>query len=296
MRHSLRAAPRIRCADDLADFARFLDLATPGAALSHLIGAGAGRGNGLILSYRSQLTEADLTPATINRRLSAIRSALKLARTLGLTTWTPEIRGLPVQAYRDTSGPGVNGTRAMLRTAMTKGNAKSARDVAIIRLMFDLGLRRGEVAALSLEDLDREARKLWVKGKGRAQKEARTLPEATLGVIETWVAARESIAVPAEPALFVNITRNGARGRRITGAGLRHVIVTLGQAVGLKTRPHGLRHASITAALDANTGDVRAVQRHARHASPDTTIKYDDNRRDLAGNVAASLATIIGAD
>jgi integrase/recombinase XerC len=77
---------------------------------------------------------------------------------------------------------------------------------------------------------------------------------------------------------------------------LRHVIVALGQAVGLKTRPHGLRHASITAALDANNGDVRAVQRHARHASPDTTIKYDDNRRDLAGNVAASLAAIIEAD
>jgi integrase/recombinase XerC len=64
-------------------------------------------------------------------------------------------------------------------------------------------------------------------------------------------------------------------------------------AVGLKTPPHGLRHASITAALDANNGDVRAVQLHARHADPQTTMRYDDNRQDLAGRVAASLATVL---
>jgi hypothetical protein len=39
-----------------------------------------------------------------------------------------------------------------------------------------------------------------------------------------------------------------------------------------------------------------AQQAHARHASPQTTMRYDDNRQDLAGNVAASLATIIGVD
>jgi hypothetical protein len=37
--------------------------------------------------------------------------------------------------------------------------------------------------------------------------------------------------------------------------------------------------------------DVRAVQQHARHANPQTTMRYDDNRRDLAGkvNVLAAL-------
>jgi integrase/recombinase XerC len=70
---------------------------------------------------------------------------------------------------------------------------------------------------------------------------------------------------------------------------LYHVIAALGAAVGLKTRPHGLRHASITVALDANNGDVRAAQLHAPHADPQTTRRYDDNRRDLASPVAATL-------
>jgi integrase/recombinase XerC len=75
---------------------------------------------------------------------------------------------------------------------------------------------------------------------------------------------------------------------------LYFVVAEIGQTVGLKTRPHGLRHASITAALDAFNGDVRAVQQHARHSSPETTMRYDDNRQDLAGRVARSLADVLG--
>jgi len=92
--------------------------------------------------------------------------------------------------------------------------------------------------------------------------------------------------------MFVGLAGR-VRGQRLTGRGLYHVIAELGSAVGLRTRPHGLRHASITAALDANNGDVRAVQLHARHADPQTTMRYDDNRQDLAGRVAASLANVL---
>jgi hypothetical protein len=53
---------------------------------------------------------------------------LKLARTLGLTSWAPEIRGLKVEAYRDTTGPGVAGTRAMLAKARAQTPLKAARD------------------------------------------------------------------------------------------------------------------------------------------------------------------------
>ena len=139
-----------------------------------LISLPAGEGNGVLLAYRARMIDAGITPATINRRLAAIRSALKLARTLGLTAWAPEIRGLKVEAYRDTTGPGLPGTRAMLAKARVQMPVKAARDVALIRLMFDLGLRRGEVTGLDLEDFEAKERRLWIRGKGRTQKEART--------------------------------------------------------------------------------------------------------------------------
>ena len=90
---------------------------------------------------------------------------------------------------------GLAGTRALLGAASEKSPAKAARDIAIIRLMFDLGLRRGEVVGLDVEDVDHIGRRLWVLGKGRAQKEARTLPVPTLEAIDRWLArARRSCA------------------------------------------------------------------------------------------------------
>jgi integrase/recombinase XerC len=176
--------------------------------------------------------------------------------------------------------------------ARAQSPLKAARDAALVRLMFDLGLRRGEVTGLDLEDLEPKERRLWIRGKGRAQKEARTLPEPTLVALTSWIDARARVVPLNQKAIFVGLAGR-VRGQRLTGRGLYHVVAVLGAAVGLKTRPHGLRHASITAALDANNGDVRAVQLHARHADPQTTMRYDDNRQDLAGRVAASLANVL---
>jgi integrase/recombinase XerC len=67
------------------------------------------------------------------------------------------------------------------------------------------------------------------------------------------------------------------------------MVRALGIGVGLSVRPHGLRHAAITAALDL-TGDLRAVQRFSRHKDVRTLTVYDDNRQDLGGDVARRVA------
>jgi integrase/recombinase XerC len=106
------------------------------------------------------------------------------------------------------------------------------------------------------------------------------------------LAIRRGAVHDDEPALLVNVA--GLRpGLRMTGNGLYRVIRSLGDLAGVRARPHGLRHASITAALDTSNGDVRAAQAHARHANPQTTMRYDDDRLDLAGKVAASLAAAL---
>ena len=131
-------------AKDLTAFAAYQGAGSAGHALEAC--------NSRLLAWRAAMLEAGLAPATINRRLSAVRSALRFARTIGATTWVPEIQGLKAQSYRDTRGPGLAGVRALLAAASQKSPAKAARDIAIIQLMFDLGLRRGEVVGLDMED------------------------------------------------------------------------------------------------------------------------------------------------
>ncbi len=98
--------------------------------------------------------------------------------------------------------------------------------------------------------------------------------------------------------LFTNMDRarkGGASGRRLTGAGLYAVIRALGGKVGLKTRPHGLRHAGITRGLDRTGGDLRAVQRFSRHRDVRTIGLYDDTREDLGGKVARLIVEEVAA-
>ena len=59
-------------------------------------------------------------------------------------------------------------------------------------------------------------------------------------------------------------------------------VATLATRAGIARlmTPHTLRHAAITAALDAGA-HLRDVQDFARHADPKTTIRYDRNRHSL---------------
>jgi integrase/recombinase XerC len=81
--------------------------------------------------------------------------------------------------------------------------------------------------------------------------------------------------------------------RRLTGTSLHRVVAEIGRRACLPAplRPHGLRHAAITEALDLARGNVRAVQRFSRHADPRTLLRYDDAREDVAGEIAKQVAS-----
>ena len=67
------------------------------------------------------------------------------------------------------------------------------------------------------------------------------------------------------------------------------MIVAAGKRVGIKVWTHGFRHAGITMVLDETKGDIRAAQQFARHSDPRVTMKYDDNRVDLAGDASSRI-------
>jgi len=189
-------------------------------------------------------------------------------------------------AYRDTRGPGRDGVKAIMQKAGARIDTKGTRDVALVRLLHDLGLRRAEAVGLDLANVDLDGGAVYIVGKGRGEKERFSLPEPTAAALAAWLEARG----PEPGPLFVNLDRTG-KGRRLTGRSVHRIVERLGKQAGIKARPHGLRHAAITEALDKTNGDVRAVQRFSRHADVRTLQVYDDARTDLAGKVARLVAT-----
>lgn len=271
---------------DLESFRSFTRATSTEEAARLLLAGGHGQANETVLLFRADLLSRGLAPASVNRKLAAIRSLVKLARTLGLVPWTLEVRSVEAQSYRDTRGPGLDGYRRLLAALDARVDAKGRRDRAVLHLLFDLALRREEVVRLDLSDLTLEAGTVAVLGKKRTQKETLTLPDPTKAALAAWLEVRGTKPGP----LFTNFDR-AAKGARLTGRSVHRLVGELGLDAGLGTvRPHGLRHAAITEALDLTGGNVRSVQRFSRHRDLRVLSVYDDNRRDLGGEVARLVA------
>jgi integrase/recombinase XerC len=282
-------------AKDLEDFARFLKAGDPAAAVDALLAAGQGLANRIALGYRADMQRRALAPATIARRLAAIRSMVKVARTIGRITWTVDIESPRIKPYRDTRGPGHEGFRELTAKARSNGQGPTGkRDLALMRLMYDLLLRRGECIALDLADVDLGAEKpcVHIVGKGQTESEPRTLSAAAALALREWIAARGEDPGP----LFIRLDPAAPAGclDRLTGDSVCRMVRRMSKRAALprEARPHGLRHAGITRLLDLTRGNVRDVAKASRHAKLETLMLYDDARTDVAGN----LAELLGAD
>lgn len=266
-------------------FAGWLGVENINDAAKHLLSLDMGAANYLVTRFRSWMISEGIAPNTINSRLSAIRSLVQLARKFGIVAWALEVDGVRAQNYRDTAGPGEDGFLAMVEYLEEEDTDKNRRDLAILRLLFDVALRRESVVGIDMEDLDLENGQVWVKWKGEMEKKLRTLPPETVEAIRDWLEIR---GVESGP-VFVSIS-NRATFKRLTGRSVHRIISEVGEAVGLDTWPHGLRHAAITKALDVTNGDVRGVADFSGHKKYDTLYRYDDNRRNRGGEIACMVA------
>lgn len=273
---------------DLKDFQEFTGAETPALTARLLLSRGPGRANATVFSYKSHLIERGLGPSTINQHLSALRSLVKMARAVGLVPWSLEVPSMKTEAYRDTRGPGAGAVPALL--AQVGGSSpKAARDHAIIRLLYDLGLRRGEVVSLDLEDIDLERCTVSVMGKGRREKELLTLPEPTIAALTSWLEVRGMEPGP----LFTNVDRAG-KGQRLSGTSIYRNLKALGAAVGVRVTPHGLRHTAITEAVklaQANGYGLEEVRDFSRHVDIKTLMVYRDRERNVQGQLAKLVAS-----
>ena len=101
---------------------------------------------------------------------------VKLARLVGFITWEIQISSRRVEPFRNTRWPGEEAVAKTFETLGKSDSTKARRDQAILRLLFDLGLRRESIVSLDLQRWSDEGRTLQVMLKGHSQRMPKRLP------------------------------------------------------------------------------------------------------------------------
>jgi site-specific recombinase XerD len=144
--------------------------------------------------------------------------------------------------------------------------AADARDRALLRTAYALGLRVSELVALRLQDID-AARGLVVvrQGKGAKDRLVPLSPRLLQELRAYWQAQRP------RPWLFPG----GRRGQHLSAAGVQRVVRRTAQRAGLgkPVSPHTLRHSYATHLLEAGC-DLLTIQRLLGHRDLKTTARY----------------------
>jgi len=155
------------------------------------------------------------------------------------------------------------------------------RDLAILTMLARLGLRAGEVAGLSLEDVNWRAGELVVVGKGR-RAERLPLPVDVGEAITSYL--RDGRPDSAQDrSLFVRVK---APHRGLTSAGVSQVVVSAGRRAGLgQIHAHRLRHSAATQMLRAG-GSLEEIGQVLRHRAALTTAIYAKVDRDALRELA----------
>jgi integrase/recombinase XerC len=278
---------------DLRTFAEFTGHPDAESCAQAFIKLDNGQANALLLAWKSSMRDAGKSPATVNRRLSTIRSLVKRARLLGITSLCVDVEGLHNQACTNTQGPSMEAIRKILAEAEKRIDAKGLRDLSLLVLMTDLGLRRGEMVSLDREHVDLPGSRLAVMGKGRREREWVTMPDQTKAALEAWLAVRGD-----QPgALFTNYdrARKASPDGRLTGAAVYAMVRRLSEKAGCRTRPHGFRHSAIVEAMISTNGNHDTVAKFSRHVSLRGVDTYDArmmfvaNPSDLAQHLANTI-------
>ena len=202
-----------------------------------------------------------LAPASISRRLAAIRAYLRF--TYGATS-VPDASLAPARPRRLPDAPKEEEIAALLERV--EGDTPLAlRNRALLELLYSGGLRSAEVVGLELGDVDFEREAIHVHGKGGKERLVPLGEEAAHHVSRYLRDGRPQLARSAVDTLFLS-----ARGRRLDTSTVRRLL----------RNPHRLRHAFATHLLEGGA-DLRTIQELLGHSSLSTTQIYShvDARR-----------------
>ena len=232
--------------------------------------------------YARSLEERGRARATVARRLCTVAGFYRYAEEEGLLPLSPAVHVRRPRLDYESHAIGLD--RNEVGALLVAAGLGPAIEHALLSLLALNGLRVSEATGADIESLglERGHRTLTVLRKGG---KIVTIPLAP----RTARAIDLAIGERTQGPIFL-----GPNGQRLDRHGAARIVRRVARRAGVDKPigPHTLRHAFITAALDAGV-PLRDVQEAASHADPRTTMRYDRARVSLDRHATYIVSTFI---
>jgi integrase/recombinase XerD len=232
--------------------------------------------------YARDLEARGLAPATVALKLVVLTGFYRYCVEEQLLEHSPAVHVRRPKISQESTRLGLD--RSELGAFLVQAGLAGGNDHALACLLALNALRVSEACGADLTDLAMANghRTLRIVGKGN-QPALIPLAPRTTRAIDTAIGER------ADGPLLAR-----ADGSRLDRHAAGRIVRRLARRAGIDKRisPHSLRHAAITAALDAGCS-LRDVQDFARHADPRQTRRYDRARGALDRNPTYIVATYL---
>lgn len=229
----------------------------------------------LIQYYIGYLTRKNRAPATVARRLSALRQYFQFLVDKHYLNQNPA-KGIkpPKKASVLPKAIAVDDLNELLDHPTRYFDLQKPlhwRDYAMLELLYAAGIRVAELAAMNVNHIDLTQQTGVVLGKGNKERLIH-IGEQAKQALTTWLKHRSSLinADNPTPALFIN-----SRGQRLSIRGIQYQLKAIGKRfnLNLNLHPHMMRH-SFGSHLLQSGADLRAVQELLGHSDIASTQIY----------------------
>jgi len=219
-----------------------------------------------IKNYLIYLSQKGFDPASIQRKLSTSRSFFKyLQRRLKVKTNPASSLEAPKRKKRLPRALSWPQVKSLLEPSLYQKEKEGLRDRAVLELLYNTGLRLGEISSLKRGDIDFKAGEIKVLGKGRKERIV-PLGENAGKLLKGYLDSKKT----GEDFVFSN-----KYGEKLGRRGIARVVKKYGAKVieEKKFSPHVLRHSFATHLLDEGA-NLLAVKEMLGHEKLSTTQIY----------------------
>lgn len=231
--------------------------------------------------WRKQLADGQMSPNTINRMLSTIKSLMMEAAAQGfisheLAEEFRHIRGVKIQAMKEQCKEKVwlePEQVRMLCEAPGTTSLKGLRDTALLHTLASSGLRASEVASLKISQVKMKGREYIIEvcGKNETVPTPTCISQEAVNAIQDWIDAR-----PLQSEyLFTGFQGRGGRltDEPMTPKSVWWLVKTYAEACGIgEVYTHALR-AFVGTVVEEQYG-IRKAQEVLRHKHIKTTADH----------------------